>query len=66
MYERSVNDMISINNSINKIIHSPQKKISTSEARKILRDCGIFNSKNQIKSAYKGIIIESIHEDRRK
>ena len=60
MSDRSVNDMVAINNTINKIINSPQKDITVSEAKKVLRECGILNGKNQIKPAYKSIIKESV------
>lgn len=66
MYDRSVKDMVAINNTIDKIINSPQKKITTSEARRILRECGILNRKNEIEPVYKNIIKESASSSGRK
>ena len=47
---------------IDKIIESPTKKPSKEESARILRACGIYNEKNNIKKAYKKILsVEPYH-----
>ncbi len=51
--------MRTVNETIIKVATSPIKKITVTEARTILRNCGILNKDNQIKGVYKGMILKS-------
>ena len=59
MKKRGEADMAAINHTIGRVINTPSKKITTAEAQKTLRECGVLNSKNQIKRVYKGIVVPS-------
>lgn len=50
--------MSAISAEIDRIIHSPIKNPTKSEANKILRACGILNNKNELEVAYKQILIK--------
>ena len=50
--------MKEISAEIDRIIHSPIKDPTKSEANKILRACGILNNKNELEEAYKQILIK--------
>lgn len=52
-------NMATISQTIDRIIETSSKVPSKQEAQKVLRSCGILDSKNNIKPAYKKIIIES-------
>lgn len=52
--------MRTVNETIIKVATSPIKKITVTEARTILRNCGILNKDNQIKGVYKDMILKSI------
>lgn len=43
---------------IEKIIQTPTKQPSINEAKKMLRSCGVLDQKNNIRSAYKDILID--------
>ena len=51
--------MRTTNETIMKIATSPNKSMTTTEAKTILRNCGILNSKNQVNSAYQNMIFKS-------
>ena len=51
--------MRTVNETIIKVATSPIKKITVTEARTILRNCGILNKDNQIKGVYKGMVLKS-------
>lgn len=51
--------MRTVNETIIKVATSPIKKITVTEAKTILRNCGILNKDNQIKGVYKGMILKS-------
>ena len=51
--------MRTVNDTIIKIATSPTKKITTTEARTILKKCGILNKDNQVKGVYKNIVLNS-------
>lgn len=57
MHEIGADYMKTVNETIIKVATSPNKKITTAEARTILRNCGILNKNNQIKTVYRAIII---------
>lgn len=50
--------MKTVNETIIKIATSPGRKITATEAKNILRNCGILNKDNQIKGVYKNIVFE--------
>ena len=54
--------MSAVSAEINRIIESPTKKPTESEAIKILRSCGILNKKNGVKRAYKEILIKEVSQ----
>ena len=54
-----VDYMRTTNETIMKIATSPNKSMTTTEAKTILRNCGILNSKNQVNSAYQNMIFKS-------
>lgn len=47
-----------IDKTINKIINTPVKTPSRSEAKEILRNCGILNENDEVSRDYKDIFIE--------
>lgn len=59
MNKRGMKDMIALNYTINKVIEKPHKKISTSEAKEILKKCGVMTKRDNIKSAYKTILVRA-------
>ena len=50
--------MRAVNEAIIKVVTSPGRKITVTEAKNILRNCGIFNVDNQIKEIYKNIVFK--------
>lgn len=54
-----VDYMRTTNETIMRIATSPNKSMTTTEAKKILRNCGILNGKNQVNSAYQNMISKS-------
>lgn len=52
-------DMKTINETIIRVATAPNKKITTTEAQNILRNCGILNRDNQIKGVYKNIVFKA-------
>ena len=59
MCKMGVDHTKAINETIVSVINSPMKRISSGEAKKILRNCGILDAQNQIKKAYQNIIIKT-------
>ena len=57
---RGMKRMVAISAEIDKIIESPQKKLTKQEAMKMLRSCGILNKNNGVKTAYKEILIKEV------
>lgn len=51
--------MIKAERALDKIISASPAKPSPSQAREILRNCGIMNGKNQVKPAYKTMFVHS-------
>lgn len=51
--------MRTINETIIKVATSPGKSLTKSEAKSILRNCGILNKDNKIKNAYRNIVLEA-------
>ena len=58
-YEIGADYMRTLNETIIKVATSPGKSLTKAEAKSILRNCGIFNKDNKIKSAYKNIVFET-------
>lgn len=54
-----VDYMRTVNDTIIKIATSPTKRITVTEARTILKKCGILNKDNRVKNAYKNIVLNS-------
>ena len=50
--------MRAVNEAIIKVVISPSRKITATEAKNILRNCGIFNEDNPIKEIYKNILFK--------
>lgn len=48
---------------IHKVVNTSTKKPTPSQAQEILRNCGIMDSKYQVKSAYKPMITQSRKSD---
>ena len=51
---------------IDRIVQSPTKRLSKSEAIKILRSCGILNRDNDLNEAYKEILSREVSNDNEK
>lgn len=56
MMRKGMVDMVTISRTIDKIIQTSSRTPSKQEAQKVLRSCGIFDQKNNIKPAYRNII----------
>ncbi len=54
-----VDNMKTINETIVRVATTPNKGITTTEAKAILRNCGILNRDNQIKRVYKNIVFKA-------
>lgn len=52
-------DMRTINETITRVATAPNKKITATEAKTILRNCGILNRNNQIRGIYKNIVFKA-------
>lgn len=59
MCKIGVDYMRTVNDTIIKIATSPTKKVTVTEARTILKKCGILNKDNQVKGVYKNIVLNS-------
>ena len=57
--KKGMREMATMAIAIEHIIQASPKTPSKQEASKVLRSCGILNSKNEVKSAYKTIVIKS-------
>lgn len=57
--KRSVSYMVTAAHALEKVINASPKKPTPAQAREILRNCGIMNSKNQVKTAYKTMVAQS-------
>ena len=58
-----VDYMRTINETIVRVATSSNKKITATEAKTILRNCGILNKNNQVENAYKNIVFKADEAD---
>ena len=55
---KGIDDMASVSNKINRIIRTPSKKPTKSEAAQMLRSCGVLDQNNKVRPEYKKIFSE--------
>lgn len=58
-------DMVVALMTVDKIIETKNKKPNKTEAARILRSCGILDDKNNIRPAYKGLVIKQENKNDR-
>ena len=58
MNDRGMKKMSAVASAINEVLKSPTKKYTPEEAQLKLRNCGIFTKNNNVKPAYKNIVVK--------
>ena len=50
--------MSAVASAIDEVLRSPTKRYTKEEAQSILRNCGVFTRNNNVKPAYKDIVVK--------
>ena len=58
MNDKGMKKMSAVASAINEVLKAPTKKYTPEEARLKLRNCGIFTKNNNVKAAYKNIVVK--------
>lgn len=59
MTKRSIGYMVAVDRKIKKVINSLHEKMSKDEAKAMLINCGIMTKRDEIKPAYKKILVKN-------
>lgn len=59
MIDKGMKKMSTVEAVIEKTINSPAKTYTVTEAQKILQSCGILDTKNRVKEAYRDIVVKA-------
>ena len=58
MNDRGMSKMSAVASAISEVLKSPTKKYTPEEAQLKLQNCGIFTSNNNVKPAYRNIVVK--------